>query len=299
MNETAGSTQEQAVPRLSRDTVPWTLKCALLSFAILVVAVRIINHGQWGIDSNQCYKWGNALQVAYPEFQITHRGAADTERHLFAAKTIVDVDTHENAVFSQHDYRRAMFSQDIFGRVAFPDLGRTAMTPYLTAFKGGTPPAPGEKEQARAQARSLPRDQQSIVLVELSRPLTEKEMPIRFENGQGQRYFLSGAPTGRGKPIYWWPGRGGCWAITVESQNCGPRIIFDDYRQWLAQFTENDEDNLRALGLDLERLRASAAEGKVYGFTYTARGRKQILDLLDKPEVRTARIIATVPDIDD
>lgn len=273
-----------------------------LALAVLLAALMVVvKMPQYGIRNDIGFAWGNALQVAYPEYQILHRGNADVERGWFSSAIAVEVDTHTNAAAKLKPRRILRISQNIFGDVTFPGIDGTTMTPYLLNFKGGTPASPGGKEAAEARAQALPRDGRFIVLVELSSPMAEGELPVRFEYGEWKRYFLSSVQPKSGKPVYWWPGWGGCTAMVIESpiQNCGARHVLDDYREWVRQLTDEDQQGLAEIGLDLQWLRIAAEAGKIYGFIDTVAGRDSLLELLAMPAVRTVHVVANVPAIND
>ncbi|TXK42861.1 hypothetical protein [Nonomuraea sp. C10] len=245
--------------------------------------------------SNLGYTWGTALQVAYPEHQIYHRGDADMAVGYFSATTTVEVESHADAAVGVSRRRILKLSQNIFGDVTFPDIGPTTMTPYVENFQGGTHSRPGEKQRAIEQAKTVHPDRLVIVLVELTYPMREGVVPGGFDNGQEKRFFLSGGPD----PVYWWPGWGGCSTMVIPGNNCGLRSVVNDYRTWVSQFTEGDADDLLEIGLDLRRLREVAAEGKVYGYIDTLRGRDELLDLLELPVIRIAHVLERVPEIGD
>lgn len=237
----------------------------LVLVAVLATLIVVsLNKPQLGIASKMGFTWGNALQVAYPEYKITHRGNADVERELFSSSMAVEVDTHVNAAAPLKPRRMLRISQNIFGKVTFPGVGGTAMTPYLLNFNGGTPALAGEKESAVARARKLLPDGRFVVLVELAAPTPEGDLPVRFDDGDQQRYFLSSGQPKSKRPVYWWPGWGGCSTMVIESpiQNCGTRYVLNDYRKWVGQFTDGDRQNLAEIGLDLQQLRAAAEDGK-------------------------------------
>ncbi|MEO3876696.1 hypothetical protein ABGB18_48765 [Nonomuraea sp. B12E4] len=258
--------------------------------------VWLQNEPRLGIAPNPAFTWGNALQVAYPEYQIRHGGPYEMTPGFFRYRTLVEIETHASTDFSESPRRVAEISQNIVGEVTYPTMGPTSMTPFLSGFKGGTPARSGEKEQARTRARSVPARQRVIVLAELAAPLPEPQVPIHVDSGEWKRYFLSGVQPSSGKPLYWWPGWGGCTAMAISGVFCGTRNVIDDYRQWLGQFTDGDSDALAEIGLDLKAMKAAAAEGRIYGFLHTDTGPDEILDLLDLPEIRTVHIVETVPE---
>lgn len=270
-------------------------KLTLIAIALVGVCLWGYTYPQLGISANIGYAWGNALQVAYPEYQILHRGADNTKRDLFEARTVVEIDTHGNAANLGAPRRVATISQGILGAVSFPKLGRSALTPHLEKFKGGVSGSLLKSDDIE-KARLVSAHQRMVVLVELSSPMGEDQLPVYFDNGEWKKFFLSGVEPGTGKPIYWWPGWGGCTAMAIRNQNCGTRSVVADFRQWVSQFADGDSENLARLGLDLRRLRVAANEGKIYGFLHVISGRDRLLQLLNKPEIRAVKIVEHISD---
>lgn len=87
--------------------------------------------------------------------------------------------------------------------------------------------------------------------------------------------------------------------MAIRAQNCGPRSVVADFRQWVGQLTEKDGNNLKNLELNLRKLRMAAMGGKVYGFIHTVTGRDKLIELLEMKEIRMAYIIENVPGLSD
>ncbi|MEV0584556.1 hypothetical protein [Nonomuraea sp. NPDC050310] len=251
-----------------------------------------------GIEENPGYTWGNALQVAYPEYQIYHRGSVDTTEELFSATTAVELDTHMNALTVSGPRQTFYISQSLLGDATFPALPRSHMSSHLKDFKGGLGESSEEKREAMRQAKQLPAAQQVLVLVELTKPLPETALDriLAYRNSEWKRFFLSGTQTLSEKPLYWWPGWNGCSAVVIRSNNCGHRSVTADFREWVSQLSEEDAENLQKIGLDLQQMRTAAEEGLIYGFIDTRSGSRDLMELLERPEIRTVKVLERVPE---
>ncbi|MFE0156689.1 hypothetical protein ACFWY5_56860 [Nonomuraea sp. NPDC059007] len=269
--------------------------------ALLGATIWLTTKPQLGVVKNLPYVWGNALQVANPEYRIYHRGNDYTTRGLLEAVTALEIDTHVNAAASEKPSAVVEVTQSILGDVTFPALPASPLHPYIADFNGGAGDDAAGKRAVEERARSLPAHQQVIVLAELAKPLSEEELSrsvVAYSNSEMKRFFLSGIQ-GSGKPLYWWPGWNGCSALSKWDNNCGARSVVADFRKWVHQFTENDSINLAKVGLDLHAMKRAAAVGRVYGFMDTRTGSREVLELLVRPEIRTVKIVALVPELNN
>ncbi|WP_326826076.1 hypothetical protein [Streptosporangium sp. NBC_01756] len=64
----------------------------------------------------------------------------------------------------------------------------------------------------------------------------------------------------------------------------------EDFRRWVGGLRDHDKRNLSVLGLDLNRLRKSAAEGRIYGYIAAGEPVGALREILDDPRVRTIRL---------
>lgn len=62
------------------------------------------------------------------------------------------------------------------------------------------------------------------------------------------------------------------------------------FRAWVATLRDHDEANLRQFGLDLARLRTTAADGKVYAYVDSGVRISTLRRLIDDPLVKTVRV---------
>jgi hypothetical protein len=266
-------------------TVFLVLVGLLASTVIWIQARPHAYHAEFG------YLWSNALQVANPEYQLTFKG--DVKQEFFYLDMKVDVDSHSLATASEPAERVVEISEDWFGRIDFKSLPGNPMTHHLKTFGGGGGSDSQDKDKAMAQAGALKADEFATVLVELSTPMSEADVEKAFglDFGEWKRFFLSGSRPSSEKPVYWWPGRGGCTATFLVDPRCGDHSAVSQFRQWVSRLSDDDQGSLAKLGLDLQHLRHAAAQGQVFGFIANTFSQRQMIDLLSKPEVRTIRIV--------
>jgi hypothetical protein len=240
------------------------------------------------------YKWGNALQVAHPEYQVSFEGSV--RQSFFGVSMTLEMESHSVAT-DRNPARAVEVSQDLLGRVTFSEMPRDRLTSYLREFGGGRGADSQAKQRAVREARSLGSDEWAAVLVELTAPISESELVslTPFDPPQWKRFFLSGPQPASRKPIYWWPGKGRCNAVYLVDPQCDDPSAVSQFRKWVDHLQDEDRDNLAKLGLDLQELRAAASRGRVYGFIANAFNRRQILDLLSLPEIRTIHIVDRGP----
>lgn len=239
------------------------------------------------------YVWSNALQVASPEYQITFRG--NVQRNFLSVDVAVAVDSHSTPTAPGETEGVVEISEDWLGRIDFGKLPESAMTGYLETFGGGGGEDSQAKAEAVAEAKTLEQDEFATVLVELAAPMPEADVEEVFGLSDAglKRFFLSGSYPSAGKPVYWWPGNGACAAVAVIDPRCGSDSAVAQFRLWVRGLHDDDQDNLAKLGLDLQLLRAAAAQGQVFGFVANTFSREEILSLLSKLEVRTVQIVET------
>lgn len=267
-------------------------RAALLILAGLLASVVIwVEVRPQSYLTNFGYLWGNALQVSNPEYQITFQG--DVKREFLGLEMELSIDSHSTAITSEPTERTVEISEDWLGRIAFERLSENQMTHHLEAFDGGGGSDPQAKTKAVAQAKTLEPDEFATVLIELATPMSEMDVEEAFDLSvmEWKRFFLSGLHPSSKKPVYWWPGKGGCTATALIDRRCSDHAAISQFRQWVHRLNDHDQENLAKLGLDLRHLRDAAAQGQIFGFIANTFSQGQILDLLSKPEVRTVRIV--------
>lgn len=237
------------------------------------------------------YLWGNAAQVANPEYQLAFQG--DVRREFFALGMDITVDSHSRNNSSEPSERVVEISEDWLGTIAFKRLPEDPMAHYLETFRGGRGSDSQAKARAAEQTEELKSDELATVVVELSEPMSEVYVEEEFglDLAEWKRFFLSGSRPSPEKPVYCWPGKGGCSATLLIDHQCDNPSAISQFRQWVRRLNDGDQENLAKLDLDLNHLRAAAAQGQVFGFIANTFSRSQILGLLAKPEVRTVRIV--------
>ncbi|MGP3921169.1 hypothetical protein [Nonomuraea sp. 10N515B] len=237
------------------------------------------------------YVWANALQVANPEYQIWSKG--DVDRDLFSISATVEIESHSPATAHGVVDSVAEISENVLGRVGATPVPPNRMTRYLGKFMGGQGGSPEAKGEAVVQARTLKSRELATVIVELAAPLTEDELEAMgdFSMLEWKRFFLSGSQASTGKPVYWWPGKGGCSATRLVDPQCSNQSAVSQFQQWTHNLSDDDQGDLAKLGLDLKVLRDAAAKGRIFGFIANTFSQDQVLDLLSRPEVRTVHIV--------
>ncbi|MEV1004027.1 hypothetical protein [Nonomuraea sp. NPDC050202] len=237
------------------------------------------------------YVWTNALQVGHPEYQIWSKG--DVSRQLFDISATVEVDSHSPSMVKGNVGSSSEVSTNMLGRITFTSLPQSPMGRHLKGFMGGRGSDLKAKNEAFVQAKALRSREIATVIVELASPLSEGKLEALtdFSVLEWKRFFLSGPQPLSGKPVYWWPGKGGCSATVLVDPRCDNHSAVSQFRQWVHRLSDEDQDNLAELGLDLQSLRDAAAQGQVFGFIANTFSRDQVLNLLAMPEVRTVQIV--------
>ncbi|MET8054604.1 hypothetical protein ABZU75_44235 [Streptosporangium sp. NPDC005286] len=237
------------------------------------------------------FVWGNAAQVANPEYRVSFGGGA--ERGLFRTSMTAEIGSHLDEITPDRHPGFVEISQDLFGNTDRTEFPGSSLTRYLRKFRGGEGVDLSAKKSAEIQVRSLEPEALTTVIVELAAPLAEEDLDkLGFSwDLEFKRFFLSGSQSMNGKPLYWWPGLGGCEATIFVDHDCSIKSAVSQFRKWVSVLKDGDSASLANLGLDLRLLREAAARGKVYGFIANLHSRDRALDLLAKPEVRTLHIV--------
>ncbi|MGW4643875.1 hypothetical protein ACWEN6_35520 [Sphaerisporangium sp. NPDC004334] len=235
---------------------------------------------------------GNAYQVAYPEYRILLWGSDAYQRTPTSVSLEVEVQQH--ALDNLRSY--VTLSQNILGRVtASPEFPPSRMHPLLAGFRGGQGQDLGVKKAARALVESLGSGVTATVIVEFARPLSEngvvRLVPLR--SADLRSFFLSPIQKSNRKPVFWRSGWDRCHDRGLDG--CDESSAIAQFRQWCSMLEEGDRDDLGKIGLDLDVLRRTAEEGKVYGLVLPGAGRESALQLLSSPLVRTVDIVDLAP----
>ncbi|MEV4161243.1 hypothetical protein [Nonomuraea dietziae] len=230
---------------------------------------------------------GAALQVANPGYEVSEKECCDTSLTGMAFSVYVSALRAHSGFSSGLNHQTFRVEQDFFGRVQAPPLGHaTETTLTYGLYNVGTGNQP--KEDMRKVLARLPEGLAALAVVELVRPLKDAEFAaFRTRTGlHSERTVYENRP--RATPITW------------SAHQLGVGFEEDDdlasLRAWVGSLRDHDEHNLRQFGLDLTRLRKSAADGLAYAFVTNATvgGLRKIID---DPEVRTVRVADVTYDL--
>ncbi|MEV0623671.1 hypothetical protein AB0I81_60865 [Nonomuraea sp. NPDC050404] len=230
--------------------------------------------------------YGGAFQIAHPEYRVL----VDSTVSVSPVSASTPVAAYE--LYPRFEGRRVdgAVSANLLGLVSAPDLPETKMSLLVRSFEGGKGVAEPAKAQAREVIAALPDDSFSAAIVELANPLTEDELiaalKVRDIRSDALYLFVSESPGLAGKPVYW----RSCAVYQRECESTSPIELF---RRWTDELDWTDTLNLRSLGLDLDVLRQAAQQGKIYGLLTYGYSRESLAELIEKPEVRTIKVVET------
>ncbi|MFC5830063.1 hypothetical protein [Nonomuraea insulae] len=230
--------------------------------------------------------YGGAFQVAHPEYYVT----VDAKVGVGPLSVSAQVGAFELSPDLQGPRVDGTIAENVLGLISAPHLPEAKMSQLLRSFKGGEGVDDMSKSQAREAIADLPQDASITAIVELASPMTEDEINAKLQASGLQSdalyLFVSGSPEVSGIPVYWRP----CAVYERECENTSSISLF---RRWAAKLDWTDTLNLRALGLDIDVLRQAAHEGKIYGLLTYGYSGQSIAELIEKPEVRTIKVVAT------
>jgi hypothetical protein len=202
--------------------------------------------------------YAGAVQMAHPEHRLIGSGAT-----IGLTSTFLE--------FSADEYSGSEIGF-LYGSVSMtvprylskslpPD---TKMTEMLQSFKGGQGADNGVKMKARHELTNLSENIFATAIIELTEPLDEQQLDTTFADlvdtkTETSFLFLSGLETGMKKPIFWRP------CAVYGAVVCEGTSSLELYRQWVSRFSWLDGIGLAQLGLNVNRLREAAREGRAYG----------------------------------
>ncbi|MGI5291285.1 hypothetical protein ACQEVF_49370 [Nonomuraea polychroma] len=164
------------------------------------------------------------------------------------------------------------------------------MGELLRSFEGGEGIDETSKSEARQAIEDLPEDTFATAIVELASPMAEEEVNSVLGapgiQSDALYLFLSRRLEGSEKPIYW----RSCAIYESECENTAATQLF---QRWVSKLHWTDKLNLKNLGLDIDVLRQVAREGRIYGLLAYGYSEKFLAEIIEKPEVRTVKIVAT------
>jgi hypothetical protein len=223
---------------------------------------------------------GTALQLANPGYVIAERECCDVSLTGMSFTVDVRPERAMGGFFAGADAQALRVEQDFFGRVQAPPLGHATETSLTYGlYNVGTGNQP--KEDMRKVIARLPEGLTALAVVEPARPLNAKELAAFLTRTglNAERIVYENRP--RSTPI--------TWSMYQLGTGPGEEDDLAGFRRWVGSLRDHDEHNLRQFGLDLPRLRKSAADGLAYAFVTNATvgGLRKIID---DPEVRTVRV---------
>ncbi|GAA2380776.1 hypothetical protein [Nonomuraea africana] len=231
---------------------------------------------------------GTALQVANPGYVIGEKECCDISLTGMSFSVHVSPLQARGGFFAGAAVQTLRVEQDFFGRVQSPPLGyatETRLTYGLYDVGTGNQP----KQDMRQVLARLPEGLTALTVVELSRPLKETEFAAfrKRTDLYPERVVYENRP--RSTPITW------------SAHQIGAAFDQDDnlasFRAWVASLRAHDEHNLRQFGLDLARLKKSAADGLTYAFV-TSRTVGDLRKLIDDPDIKTIRVADVTYDLE-
>ncbi|MEO3804777.1 hypothetical protein [Nonomuraea sp. B1E8] len=234
--------------------------------------------------------YAGAIQSAYPEYFIG-QGSRASFNPISTGFEIGSSPYGRTKPGETSASLNGSVSVDVTRRVSWPELPPTRMTPLLESFGGGQGMDAAAKNQARSELFDLSDDTFANAIIELASPLSEKQLRNSFADlvhmqGDSTFLFLSGIEEGMTRPVYW-------RACAVYKLKCETTSSLELYRRWTSRIAWLDRIGLRQLGLDLDHLQQSAREGRIYGLLTYGYPKPKLLEILNRPEVRTIRIART------
>ncbi|MEV0145707.1 MULTISPECIES: hypothetical protein [unclassified Nonomuraea] len=230
--------------------------------------------------------YSGAVQMAHPEHWMGDSGA---EIGILSTDLAFTADEYGSP---NAGFLHGSISMNALRILRVEPLPRTKMTGMLQEFRGGGGADDDAKRRGRSELASLPDNVFATAIIELARPLDERQLDTTFPGllatkGDGMYLFLSGVDKGMTKPVFWRS------CAVYRPSECEQKSGLELYRRWVSELRRLDGIGLAQLDLDIDRLREAAREGRVYGMlTYGYPG-SRLSEMLDLPAVRTIRIVET------
>lgn len=216
----------------------------------------------------------SALSVAHPDYGFSPAPTSErTDDGLLVALTAYPI-----GAFMAGDIGAIPVS------VTFDqDSGATRVSPLPETRLGrvlkllGTSKGDVEVAQdARELLSNMGRAVEVVAVAELAEPMAEAAV-LRDDSGlaQPQRVLLSlgGDELPLGNSLY-------C------GRTCDGQSYVASFQEWVSALRPQDQPTLKAFGLDLSTLRASAQQGKVYGVIYESYNAGTLLKISKNPKVK-------------
>lgn len=242
----------------------------VLVFSLLVVGTIVSGFVQQRGDRDDRMERviGTAVQVAHPEYRVNVTGCCEVG--LLSMSLPLDV-TPMGAVWSDTNAEFYTITQNHLGHLSHPRF--LPLTPLSSAIGVVGHPDHWDKDGTRRLIDRLPEQLTALAAVAFSEPLTPAEweaFPV-----SGHAILLARGEIDDIRPIGWVDNR----APQGELEGVA------GFQAWVATLRDSDADNLGRLYLDLDELRAAAADGRVYGFVLGSTPLGELRALLDDRRV--------------
>lgn len=230
--------------------------------------------------------YAGAVQMAHPEHRLIGSGAS-----IGLTSTSLEVLADEYSG-SEMGFLYGSVSMTVPRYLSKSLPSDTKMTGMLQSFNGGHGVDHGAKTQARHELTNLVENTFATAVIELTEPLDEQQLDTTFADLVHTKtdtsfLFLSGLEAGMKKPIFWRP------CAVYRADVCEGTSSLELYRQWMSRLSWLDSIGFAQLGLNVNRLREAAREGRAYGLLVSGYPQPWLLEILNMPAVRTIRIVET------
>lgn len=230
--------------------------------------------------------YAGAVQMAHPEHRLVDSSATIS---LTSTSLELLVDEHSG---SEMGFLYGSVSMTVSRHLSKSLPLATEMTGMLQSFNGGQGVDDSAKMKARHELADLVENTFATAIIELAEPLDEQQLDATFADlvdtkTDTSSLFLSGTEEGMKTPIFWRP------CAVYRAVVCERRSSLELYRQWVSRLSWLDGIGLAQLGLNVNRLREAAREGRAYGLLVSGRSQPRLLEILNMPAVRTIRIVET------
>ncbi|WP_214415415.1 hypothetical protein [Sphaerisporangium fuscum] len=242
---------------------------------------------------------GTALQIANPGYRITLGGISASPLSLSLDVGITPLRAQGSfstgAAFGD---TKDEITQDFFGRVLHSPLGYATETPLTYAlYNVGTGNQP--KDRMRKVLARLPRTMNALAVVEFAAPLGTDQLAAFGRQYDSCPDLVVYENRPRATPITWG------WDMSPSTSGMDGGTCHDlvpkelaNFRAWVASLREYDDANLRRLGVNLKRLRESAAGGQTYAYVDTVATVEELRKIIEDPRVATVRVADVTYDLE-
>ncbi|GAA4222173.1 hypothetical protein FHR32_004161 [Streptosporangium album] len=287
-------------PRRTRRAVRrGVVRTALVSLSALLALVLVATLGSAWVqkrgdrERRMLDVLGTAMQVANPGYRVSVGECCEVSPLSLSFEVGISPIRVVGGFSAGPAFadRRERVTQDFFGRVHTPPLGYGTETPLTYALynvRTGNQPKAG----MRQVLKRLPEDMNALAVVEFTEPMTSAQLVAfaRQYGGCPENVVYEDRP--RSTPITWEQTMRPRSMDLPKGGMCSdsPPETLEGFRGWVGMLREHDEPNLRRFGLDLARLRKSAAEGRAYAYVDPVSRVSELRKLIEDPRVATVRV---------